>query len=133
MITTSALTGPLVLLALVLGDAEREWTPTELIAVAEASGRLGTPGGASLYSNTDYLVLGEIIEQVTGAPWIDAVQARIIEPLGMTTRRSASSTAAGSGSSATRTTASPSSAISAMAALTRRSSGSTSSRTRRSS
>src|SRR3712207_9358011 len=26
-------------------DAQREWTPSELIAVAEAAGRAGTPGG----------------------------------------------------------------------------------------
>jgi D-alanyl-D-alanine carboxypeptidase len=69
---------------LVRSEAQREWTPAELIAVAEASGRIGAPGGTSLYSNTNYIVLGEIIEQVTGAPWIDAVQARIVEPLGMT-------------------------------------------------
>lgn len=69
---------------LVLDDAEREWSPSELIAVAEAGGRSGTPGDAYRYSNTNYIVLGEIIEQVTGAPWSDAVRTRIIEPLELT-------------------------------------------------
>ena len=65
-------------------DPQREWTPAELIAVAEAAGRFGEPGGPHHYSNTNYIVLGEIIEQVTGNPWADEVQTRIAEPLGMT-------------------------------------------------
>jgi D-alanyl-D-alanine carboxypeptidase len=68
----------------VLADAQREWTPPELIAVAEAAGRVGEPGGPFHYSNTNYVVLGEIIEQVTGNPWADEVRTRIVEPLGMT-------------------------------------------------
>ncbi len=50
----------------VVADAQREWTTSELIAVAEAAGRVGEPGGPYHYSNTNYVVLGEIIEQVTG-------------------------------------------------------------------
>lgn len=70
---------------LVLDDAQREWSPSELIAVAEASGRFGAlEGQAYHYSNTNFIVLGEIIEQVTGAGWADAVRTRIVEPLGMT-------------------------------------------------
>ena len=69
---------------LVLDDAQREWLPAELIAVAETGGRFGAPGGATNYANTNFIVLGEIIEQVTGAPWVDAVRTRIVEPLGMT-------------------------------------------------
>lgn len=61
----------------------RDWTPSELIAVAEDAGRLGRPGGAYHYSNTNYLVLGEIVEQVTGGSWLEAVRRRILEPLGM--------------------------------------------------
>ena len=68
----------------VVNDPLRQWTPAELIAVAEAAGRVGEPGGPHRYSNTNYIVLGEIIEQVTGNPWADEVQARIAEPLGMT-------------------------------------------------
>jgi D-alanyl-D-alanine carboxypeptidase len=61
-----------------------QWTPAELIAVAEAAGRVGEPGGPHHYANTNYIVLGNIIEQVTGNPWADEVHARITEPLGMT-------------------------------------------------
>jgi D-alanyl-D-alanine carboxypeptidase len=68
----------------VLNDAHRVWTPGELIAVAEAAGRVGEPGGPFHYSNTNYVMLGEIIRQVTGHLWDDEVRTRIVEPLGMT-------------------------------------------------
>ena len=69
---------------LVLDDAHREWTPAELIAVAEAGGRFGSPGGASHYANTNFIVLGEIVEHTTGGTWDAEVHSRIVEPLGMT-------------------------------------------------
>ncbi len=68
----------------VRSDAQREWTPSELIAVAEAAGRTGEPGGSHHYSNVNYVILGEIIEQLTGRPWADEVNARIVQPLAMT-------------------------------------------------
>ena len=71
----------------VRSEATREWAPAELVAVAEAAGRVGEPCGPFQYSNTNYIVLGEIIEQVTGNPWGDEVVARIAEPLGMTSTR----------------------------------------------
>jgi len=71
----------------VLDDAQRPWTPDELIAVAEAAGRVGEPGAAFHYANTNYVVLGEIIRQVTGHPWTDEVRTRIVEPLGLTSTR----------------------------------------------
>jgi D-alanyl-D-alanine carboxypeptidase len=67
----------------VQSDARREWAPAELIAVAEAARRTGEPGGPHAYSNTNYIVLGEIIDQVTGTPWSDEVRERIVEPLGL--------------------------------------------------
>jgi D-alanyl-D-alanine carboxypeptidase len=67
----------------VLSDAQRKWTPAELIAVAEAAGRTGEPGGAHTYSNTNYIVLGQIIEQATGKPWAAEVRKRILQPLHM--------------------------------------------------
>jgi D-alanyl-D-alanine carboxypeptidase len=71
----------------VVNDQQREWTPSELIAVAEAAGRVGEPGGPFHYANTNYIILGEIIEQVTGHSWADEVRTRIVEPLGLTDTR----------------------------------------------
>lgn len=41
------------------------------------------PGTQYAYSNTGYLLLGMIIEQLSGMPYGDFIQKRIFEPLGM--------------------------------------------------
>ncbi len=64
-------------------DARREWSAKELIAVAVARGPVAEPGAAYNYANTNYLVLGEIIEKVTSRPWYAEVRSRILEPLGL--------------------------------------------------
>lgn len=43
-----------------------------------------TPGTSWSYSNTGYLLLGMIIEKVTGRPWYEEAERRIIEPLHLT-------------------------------------------------
>ena len=49
-----------------------------------ASGRLvNEPGKAFDYNNADYIVLGKIIERAVGAPFHEALKARILAPLGM--------------------------------------------------
>lgn len=67
----------------VQSDTQRAWTPAELIAVAESAGRVGEPGGAHHYANTNYIVLGQIIEQVTDNSVADEVHTRIVQPLGL--------------------------------------------------
>jgi D-alanyl-D-alanine carboxypeptidase len=66
-----------------LGDAQRAWTPDELIAAAVASDSVAEPGSGHHFSNTNYIVLGEIIESLTGRPWYAEVRARISEPLAL--------------------------------------------------
>ena len=62
----------------------RDWTPEELIAEANKAGTLGEPGSRfARYSNTNYIMLGLIIEKVTGNRWDYEVESRIIEPLGL--------------------------------------------------
>jgi D-alanyl-D-alanine carboxypeptidase len=63
--------------------ARREWRARELIAVAVARGPLAEPGAGYHYANTNYLMLGEIIEKVTSRPWYAEVRSRILEPLGL--------------------------------------------------
>ncbi len=65
----------------VLRDARREWRARDLIAVSAAEGRSAEPGAGYHYSNTNYLLLGEIVEKVTSRPWYAEVRSRILEPL----------------------------------------------------
>ncbi len=69
--------------ATVQADKVRRWTPAELIAVAESAGRVGAPGAAHHYSNTNYIVLGELVRKVTGHDWDAEVRTRITKPLDM--------------------------------------------------
>ena len=62
----------------------RDWTPEELIAEANKAGSVGEPGSRwAHYSNTNYIMLGRIIEKVTGNSWDHEVESRIIKPLGL--------------------------------------------------
>ena len=67
----------------VLDDAARAWTPEEQIEVAIGMGSVGEPGGSFHYTNTTYIMLGTIIEEVTGRPWYEEVRGRITGPLDM--------------------------------------------------
>ncbi len=43
------------------------------------------PVGTSYsYSNTNYLLVGKIIETISGQPWYEAVRTRVLEPIGLT-------------------------------------------------
>jgi len=67
----------------VVADAQREWRARDLIAVAVAEAPSGAPGAGYHYSNTNYLLLGEIVEKVTSRPWHAEVRSRVLEPLGL--------------------------------------------------
>jgi D-alanyl-D-alanine carboxypeptidase len=60
----------------------RTWTAAEQIQRAVANPpTFEPPGSAYKYSNTNYLLLGEIIQQVTGRPYGEEVERRLIKPL----------------------------------------------------
>src|SRR3954451_25056655 len=61
----------------------RTVTPYELIALATAQPPYFPPGKGWHYASTNYIVVGLIIEKVTGRPYADAVNSRILRPLGM--------------------------------------------------
>ena len=72
----------------IFGNDEKKWTqewmPEELIAEANKAGSIGEPGSHTAhYSNTNYIMLGLIIEKVTGNSWDHEVESRIIKPLGL--------------------------------------------------
>ena len=44
---------------------------------------ISTPGEQFLYTNNMYLVIGKLVEQVSGKTWSDFLQSELFEPLGM--------------------------------------------------
>lgn len=70
-----------------LENRTRPWQPDELIVVADS---LGVPSASDytpypwIYANTNYIILGKIIEKVTGRSADQEITSRIINRLGMT-------------------------------------------------
>jgi D-alanyl-D-alanine carboxypeptidase len=64
-------------------DPTKVWTPQELLAIAFAHPPNFPPGTAFEYSNTNYALLGVIIERVDGKQLARAMQDRLFGPLRM--------------------------------------------------
>jgi CubicO group peptidase (beta-lactamase class C family) len=58
-------------------------TPAELVARFRDQPLLFPPGSQYMYENSDYVLLGQIIEQTSGQSYADFLRAAIFEPLGM--------------------------------------------------
>lgn len=67
----------------IAGNPGKIWDVTEFLDVSAAQPSNFAPGSAYTYSNTDYTLLGEIIENATGRSWRDEVTERVIRPLGL--------------------------------------------------
>jgi len=64
-------------------DRFRSVRPRQLVAIAMRHKPLFRPGARLGYSNTNYILLGMIIQRVTGHSWAQEVRERIIVPLGL--------------------------------------------------
>jgi D-alanyl-D-alanine carboxypeptidase len=64
-------------------DPTKAWTPDEMLAIARPQPPDFPPGQQFEYSNTNYVLLGVIIEQVTGKSVAENFEDRIFEPLGL--------------------------------------------------
>jgi D-alanyl-D-alanine carboxypeptidase len=67
-----------------IADRDRRWTTDEVLALVAAVRPDFDPGTDYLYSNTGYILLGQVIEAVTGSTWAVEVRRRILEPLQLT-------------------------------------------------
>jgi D-alanyl-D-alanine carboxypeptidase len=67
----------------ILKDSLGHHDPLELVQIALAQPRLFVPGTGWAYSNTNYLLAGMLIEKVTGRPYGEAIDQRVIRPLGL--------------------------------------------------
>jgi D-alanyl-D-alanine carboxypeptidase len=64
-------------------DPDKVWKPQELVALGLAQPPYFAPGQGFHYSNTNTVLLGMIIEQITGQKLEDVFQERIFTPLGL--------------------------------------------------
>jgi D-alanyl-D-alanine carboxypeptidase len=65
-------------------DPQAEYNPEDLLKIGLAMPTKFPPGQGYFYSNTNTVLLGRVIEQVTGNPLATEMENRIFTPLGMT-------------------------------------------------
>jgi D-alanyl-D-alanine carboxypeptidase len=65
------------------GQPKQPLTPQQILAFTRDVPPLFEPGTGWSYSNTNYIYLGLLIEDVTGMPVANALRIRIIQPLGL--------------------------------------------------
>ena len=66
-------------------DWSRVWTPPELLAYADGARHAPyfAPGQGVAYANTNYVLLGLLVEAATGRPFRDELRDRILGPLAL--------------------------------------------------
>jgi D-alanyl-D-alanine carboxypeptidase len=64
-------------------DPRTPFSPQELLGFAFAEPNVFPPGEGFLYCNTNYILLGLVVEKVGGQPLRDYVRDHILTPLGM--------------------------------------------------
>src|SRR5919112_1415798 len=64
-----------------LADRQRHWRADEILALVTGVRPDFAPGTGYNYSNTGYVLLGEVIRAVTGSTWAAEVRRRILDPL----------------------------------------------------
>jgi D-alanyl-D-alanine carboxypeptidase len=65
----------------IAAEPSRTWRTDELLKYAFDMKPLFPPGKGWMYSNTNTIVLGEVIAKVTGHPWYEEIEKRILKPL----------------------------------------------------
>ena len=58
-------------------------TPRDVLALIQATPRLAPPGESWFYTGSNYVVLGLLVEETTGATLSEELRRRILEPLGL--------------------------------------------------
>jgi D-alanyl-D-alanine carboxypeptidase len=62
-------------------DPKRHWSAVDGLSYIQGLHPLGAPGSLYHYSNTDYTLLGLIVQKVTGQPLMVEIRRRILKPL----------------------------------------------------
>jgi CubicO group peptidase (beta-lactamase class C family) len=66
------------------GDPFQQWTNEQLIDIGVSAPMLFEPGTNWAYSHTNYVLLGEVLEKITGKPMADVMQEYIIDSMDLT-------------------------------------------------
>jgi D-alanyl-D-alanine carboxypeptidase len=66
-----------------VAQPRRRWTPREVVGVALAEGPAARPGERFVYASTNYVLLGMMVERVTGISLERQLRRRIFAPLGL--------------------------------------------------
>lgn len=69
--------------AAIVADPSHNWTDAEILPYAFELPARFEPGKGWYYSNTNTVVLGKVIEKVTGQTWKQQVQTRVLDRLGL--------------------------------------------------
>jgi len=64
-------------------DPFQQWTNEELIDIGVTAPMLFKPGTNWAYSHTNYVILGEVLEAITGKPLADVMQEYVLDPMGL--------------------------------------------------
>lgn len=69
---------------LAVSEPDRYWTPADLLAFSRERQRpVARPGERFHYSDTGYVLLGRVLEEVTGIGWPELVHERVLDRVGM--------------------------------------------------
>ncbi|RKH30269.1 class A beta-lactamase-related serine hydrolase [Corallococcus praedator] len=71
----------------IMADPEHLWTLEEILGIAGAQPSAFPPGSGYGYSNTNYVLLGEILSAAEGRSWRAIVRERVIERAGLSHTR----------------------------------------------
>jgi D-alanyl-D-alanine carboxypeptidase len=66
-----------------LNHRDRRWTAADVLALVKDTKPDFTPGAGYAYSNTNYVLLGEAIRNITERSWEQEVRRRILDPLNL--------------------------------------------------
>lgn len=66
-----------------LPNYQRSRSPRQLLELCCAAAPVAAPGARFDYNNADYIVLGQVIEAVTGEPYRTTLRRLVLDPLGL--------------------------------------------------
>lgn len=69
--------------ARIVAEPEHHWTNAEILKFSFAKPSYGPPGERFRYSNTNAVVLSDVVEKASGKTYTDFIEARVIKLLGL--------------------------------------------------